>query len=124
MDCHDRLLGPVMPVAAGSKCLNDAIILNSECTSAECTFTDIQCTNGAGDWVNTYCTGYFVECVDGAISQPTEVPKGTQCYQNTLVIEGTCVEPTCSFEGIRCSDAAGTVVANSCTGYFVECDNG
>lgn len=124
MECLDGLLGPVMPVAAGSKCLNDAIILNSECTSAECTFTDIQCTNGAGDWVNTYCTGYFVECVDGAISQPTEVPKGTQCYQNTLVIEGTCVEPTCSFEGIRCSDAAGTVVANSCTGYFVECDNG
>lgn len=124
MECLDGTLGPVMPVATGSKCLNNAIVLNSECSSAECTFTNIQCTNGAGDWVNTYCTGFFVECVDGTVSSPIAVPAGTQCYQNQIVVEGTCVEPTCSFEGIRCADSAGTLVANSCTSYFVECDNG
>ena len=123
-ECDAGTFGEVMPVAAGSKCLNGDFVLNTDCASASCTFTNIQCTNGAGAFVNTYCTGYFVQCDDGTLTDPIAVPEGTQCYQNELVIQGTCADPVCSFEGIRCADAAGTVVSNACTAYFVECSNG
>ena len=122
-ECENGVLTEVMPVARGSKCLNNAIVLNSACSS-DCTFTGIQCTNGAGEFVNTYCTGYFVECNDGAISEPQEVPEGTSCYMNNLVITGTCPNPSCSFTGIRCSDASGVIINNACTTHFVECDDG
>ena len=108
-ECDAGTFGEVMPVAAGSKCLNGDFVLNTDCASASCTFTNIQCTNGAGAFVNTYCTGYFVQCDDGTLTDPIAVPEGTQCYQNELVIQGTCADPVCSFEGIRCSDAAGTL---------------
>ena len=123
-ECDAGSFGEVMPVAAGSKCLNGAFVLNTDCSAASCTFTNIQCTNGAGAFVNTYCTGYFVQCNDGVLSNPIAVPEGTQCYQNELVIQGTCADPACSFEGIRCADAAGTVVSNACTDHFVECADG
>lgn len=123
-ECDAGNFGEVMPVAAGTKCLNGDFVLNTDYSSADCTFTNIQCTNGAGTFVNTYCTGYFVECNDGTVTDPVAVPEGTQCYQNEFVIKGTCADPVCSFTDIKCSDAAGTVVSNACTGYFVECNNG
>ena len=123
-ECENGVLTDVMPVAPGSKCLNNEMVMNSDCTSADCTFTGIQCTNGAGDFINTTCTGYFVECDDGSVTKPTAVPDGTSCYMNNFVISGTCDSPSCSFTGFRCSDASGTLVSNACTEYFVECDEG
>ena len=123
-ECDAGTFGEVMPVAAGSKCLNGDFVLNTDCASASCTFTNIQCTNGAGAFVNTYCTGYFVQCDDGTLTDPIAVPEGTQCYQNELVIQGTCADPVCSFEGIRCATADGVIVADHCTNYFVMCSGG
>ena len=71
------------------------------------------------------CTQNYIFCDNGVISDVFPVGVGKSCYQGKAIFTEECpsIYPSdeCKFDGIRCSDADGNRVANSCTSYYVEC---
>lgn len=93
-----------------------------------CDFEGAICVNSDGVEVTGSCTKYYALCTEQHIqTAPIEVnnPETTSCRDGIIVAATNCVAPTtCTVLGIHCTDAQGTEVANSCTSYFRECENG
>ena len=124
LECGTDGLSRPMPVAEGTRCLNGAIVGASRCSSSECDYEGLKCTDANGVVYTDTCTNYYVECDNGAATSPRPVAEGTKCYNGEQVASTQCSSAECSFTGIRCSDANGVIYPDTCTSYFVSCDNG
>ena len=124
VECSDGQLTQPMPVADGTRCSNGAIVDASACSTAECNFEGIRCSNANGDVFETTCTDYFEECDNGAYSVPRPVADGTKCYNGTIIDAGQCASPICDFDGIECVDVNGVVYSGTCTAYYRVCEHG
>ena len=71
------------------------------------------------------CTQNYLFCNNGVISEVYPVGAGKSCYQGKALFTEECpsIYPAnaCAFDGIRCSDANGNRVVDSCTSYYAEC---
>ena len=124
VECGDGQITQPMPVAEGTRCFNGEIVHTNSCSSSNCNFEGIRCSNANGDLYPTSCTDYYVECDNGEYGVPRPVADGTKCYNNTIVNASECSSAACDFEGIQCVDANGVVYPNTCTAYYRTCDNG
>ncbi|KAK8809572.1 hypothetical protein WA158_000515 [Blastocystis sp. Blastoise] len=124
VECVDGKESDPLPVAPGSKCLNNEIVLESECGCPECTYEGIKCVNDEGVIVADVCTSKYVECVDGKESDPLPVAPGSKCLNNEIVLESQCGCPECTYEGFKCVNEEGIVVTDVCTDKYVECVDG
>ena len=126
-ECQNGVqVGPTA-VPSDKKCLNNELVVSTTCTPKECDFSGFICSNADGTLLSDTCTSYFVECVDYKYSTPIAVAEGSRCYNQQIVSAeaSQCSSGgTCSFDGIRCSDSNGKVIANRCTNYYVMCSNG
>ena len=105
----------------GFKCYNNALILNSTCPVAPCTFTTPQCVTNNGQIIQNTLTDYYVECVDGVISYPLPVGPGVRCFNGQGVPApddppAPDGDDSCSFQGIRCLDVNGIFTDESVNG--------
>lgn len=124
IECDNGFFTNPMIVPPGTHCLAGELVLSSACPSATCTFEGIKCSDAAGTLVSGSCTAYYVECVDGAQSRPLAVASGQRCLNDALVLASACSTPQCSFTGVQCVDASGTLQTDACTGYYRQCTDG
>ena len=113
----------------GFKCYNNALILNSTCPVAPCTFTTPQCVTNNGQIIQNTLTDYYVECVDGVISYPLPVGPGVRCFNGQGVPApddppAPDGDDSCSFQGIRCLDVNGIFTDEGCQEWYRTCENG
>lgn len=113
-----------MPVAPGTQCYDGEQVLKSVCPgrTAGCNFEGIKCVDSAGFQVNNACTDNYILCDNGEASPLRPVAKGTKCYNGEQIQESECNNTECSFQGIRCVNTEGVIVADTCTSQFVECN--
>ena len=71
----------------------------STCSSAECDYEGIKCSDANGNVYTDSCTSYYVECDNGAATAPRAVADGTRCLNGEQVSASACTGASCDFEG-------------------------
>ena len=124
LQCGESGISQPMPVAEGTRCYAGEIVNASTCSSAECDYEGIKCSDANGNVYTDSCTSYYVECDNGAATAPRAVADGTRCLNGEQVSASACTGASCDFEGIRCTDANSVYYPDTCTSYYTQCDNG
>ena len=96
--CINNKISSPLPVPDGFACLNNQMVASEGCLvnpNNTCSFCGFLCTTEKGDIVNDDCTGFWIQCTDGKVSEVFPAPEGSVCYQGAFENPSVCpVKPT------------------------------
>ena len=96
--CHEGSITTPKLIPNNLYCLNQSIVHVEQCLvrpDDRCYFCGMVCTESDGEIVLDGCTEYFINCVNGYVTNPFAVTPGKFCYRGQFVLPDECpVKPT------------------------------
>ena len=96
--CHEGSITTPKLIPNNLYCLNQSIVHVEQCLvrpDDRCYFCGMVCTESDGEIVLDGCTEYFINCVNGYVTNPFAVTPGKFCYKGQFVLPDECpVKPT------------------------------
>ena len=96
--CHEGSITTPKLIPNNLYCLNQSIVHVEQCLvrpDDRCYFCEMVCTESDGEIVLDGCTEYFINCVNGYVTNPFAVTPGKFCYKGQFVLPDECpVKPT------------------------------
>lgn len=96
--CHEGSVSTPKLIPSNLYCLNQTIVHVEQCLvrpDDRCYFCGIVCSESDGEIVLDGCTEYFINCVNGYVTNPFVVTPGKFCYKGQFVLPDECpVKPT------------------------------
>ena len=96
--CKNNQTSTPRPIPDSLYCLGNNVVTRGQCVlrpDDQCFFCGILCVDASRKPVFNDCTKWFVNCVNGNVTQSFSVPPGRLCHNGQLVPPSECpVEPT------------------------------
>ena len=96
--CKNNQTSTPRPIPDSLYCLGNNVVTRGQCVlrpDDQCFFCGILCVDASRKPVFNDCTEWFVNCVNGNVTQSFSVPPGRLCHNGQLVPPSECpVEPT------------------------------